>query len=81
MSSFLATARSSGPLQASGNTLRWSPCSISEAAPMDIDSVAIHPRNAYLAVSEFKSHDIVLLSTADGSEIRRLDGHQDIVLH
>ena len=44
-------------------------------------AVDIHPNNKLMAVSDWKTHQVVLLSTTDGSELRRLTGHHDIILH
>jgi len=41
----------------------------------------LHPTGETMATSDMSTHDIVLLSTKDGSELRRLQGHHDVVLH
>jgi WD40 repeat protein len=43
--------------------------------------IDIHPSNEYVATSDMRTHDVVLLSAKDGSELRRLPGHHEVVLH
>ncbi len=44
-------------------------------------AVDIHPDNQTVAIGEPSSHEVVILSAVDGKELRRFQGHHDVILH